>query len=87
MHLGEWMLLEGWTDDALAAKLGRDRTHINKLRHGVAEPSMKLAGVIVKLSCGQVAYADLRKGPKRLGQPSKTDRPFGAPFTPPADQD
>lgn len=62
--LAAYMEKAGLTDEAMARKVGRDRSTITKLRLGQARPSLDLAVKIAAISDGQVpptAYSDRKK--------------------------
>lgn len=65
MKLDQWMTENGVSDLDLAARVGRDRTVISKLRKGQIGPSIEVLGAITRLSDGQVTVEDFL--PSRRG--------------------
>lgn len=61
MRLSEWRKSKGWTQTALAHRLGlRSKTHISRLENSLERVSADLAIEIDRLSLGAVPVADLR---------------------------
>lgn len=54
MTLAEWMAREGLGDDAVAAKVDRDRSIISRLRRGKHVPSAALVVSLIDLSNGEI---------------------------------
>lgn len=54
MTLQEWMDANGVTDDALAARVGVDRSTISRVRRGKIAPSLTLAGALNTITDGCV---------------------------------
>ena len=58
MTLSEYMKQEGLRDAELAELCGRDRTRINRIRRGIAKPSLELLVRLERVTQGQVTAAD-----------------------------
>jgi transcriptional regulator with XRE-family HTH domain len=58
MTLSDWMLLRKLTDEEVAAMVDTDRSRINRIRRGVALPSLGLAKRIKEVSAGAVTADD-----------------------------
>lgn len=54
MTLSEWMACEGLSDDDVAAKVGRDRSIISRLRRGKHVPSAALMRSLLEISKGKI---------------------------------
>jgi len=58
MTLTEWMQLNRKNDSYVALQIGRDRSHINKIRRGKARPSFQTMAAIKDYTNGKVGFAD-----------------------------
>ncbi|MDE2107219.1 MAG: helix-turn-helix domain-containing protein [Patescibacteria group bacterium] len=54
MTLAEWMAREGVSDADVAAKVGRERSVISRLRRGKHVPSVALMRALIELSNGEI---------------------------------
>lgn len=58
MKLADYMAANGLTDDAVAQRIGRDRSFVTKLRQGRASPSMRTARDLAEATNGAVSAED-----------------------------
>jgi transcriptional regulator with XRE-family HTH domain len=58
MTLSDWMTLKRLTDADLAELVAADRSRINRIRRGIALPSLALAKRIKEVSAGAVTADD-----------------------------
>lgn len=58
MKLASFMEAAKLTDTDLAAKIGKDRTFVSRLRRGLVKPSVDTAVAIERLSGGAVRASD-----------------------------
>lgn len=63
MTLAEWMKASDVSDEALAEKLGWDRSTISRVRRGKLIPSHGLIAAVVKASNGEVDPATFFRPP------------------------
>lgn len=58
MTLAEWLDAHDKTDAWLATEIGLDRSFVTKLKNGTAEPSLRVAREIVRVTAGAVTPND-----------------------------
>lgn len=70
MKLADYMAEHGLTDEALATKIGRDRSFVTRLRQGCANPSLGTLAAITAATGGAVTAEDFFPAP----QPAQGER-------------
>ncbi|MFG1389064.1 helix-turn-helix transcriptional regulator [Xanthobacter versatilis] len=68
MKLADYMAENGLTDDAVAQRIGRDRSFVTKLRQGRATPSLRTARDLSAATNGAVAAEDFFPTPAQPEQ-------------------
>jgi transcriptional regulator with XRE-family HTH domain len=58
MHLAAYMAQHGLSDDDLAAKIGRTRPTVSRIRRGVMRPDWITMGRILEATSGEVTPND-----------------------------
>jgi transcriptional regulator with XRE-family HTH domain len=70
MKLADYMAENGLTDDAVAQRIGRDRSFVTKLRQGRATPSLRTAQDLSLATNGAVSAEDFFPQPTQPQQGS-----------------
>lgn len=58
MKLSDYMAANGLTDDAVAQRIGRDRSFVTRLRQGRANPSLRTLQDLASATNGAVSAED-----------------------------
>lgn len=58
MTLQKWMTINRKNDAYVALKIGKDRSHINKIKRGKARPSYSTMLAVKNYTAGKVGFGD-----------------------------